>query len=1294
MPKKIVNSFNAGELSPYLYAREDVDKYQAGCQELENFVPLPYGGVSRRPSIEYISNTKDNKEIRLFPFTFNVEESFMLEIGNTGTDSTTGYFRFYKNGQPISIAGNGGIFEVGHNYLSSEINDLKFTQSADVLFIVHPNHPVSTLTRTSAQNDTSWQFSEYDFNTGYPPLKEQNADPNITITSTNSNGITTLTSSQALFNANHVGAYFSFLALRKTTEQSISETYGSSTISRSVNVSGSNWTFETNGTWLGRVVLQRSTDGGSTFTDYIVVGDTSGNGTSATANNTKNFLTSSEDPEENNVRIRVRYDHTASASNADFNFSFVIESPYVRSLVKISSYISATQVQAEIISDFQDAIGDYATWVANNDYQKTSTVVKEAEFTASNFDYTSGNPIDLTQTTNVALGTGLVASDLDDMNNVVGSASGVISQELYTISAASYSHSTNRVTITTSTNHNVAVGMTVTIQDLIFTDPPLSNPLADPNGTVVVTERTSATQFKYQPANSGSHTGSYNLSTNPRVELNNVRYFFSLATYGAGFVFYKWFSSPVDNTITCIQKQLVPADPAIYTVYDIAFYNDSLYLLHNTSANNMLVNKYSAINYSYQANVLNLGRTAGGGNLAQWQYTPRSIGFGGSTNRFFIAYAGIERRTTSTGMSTNTQNYFINKLSVVTTSFNSVSVTTFGDSQTEPLFSDLVAIGNTLYALDSTANIVEERSIYTPHSVLASSDISNQTTRATGIAVHYDDDNDLQIYISEAKNTSNINGGKLYKYKVTPENVYYECVKNVDSSTNNSFASQLSAGNWVKRFPNMSLWTEGAFSNSNGFPSCVALFQNRLCFSGVSGDINTIWLSNTDDYNNFTLGSLATSAMSLTINSGNLDSIRWLVPHESLIIGTSGSEWVLESESDNVPVSSTAFSLNRRTTYGSNNTQATLINSAVIFAMRQGRKVREWTYDFNTDDFVAPDLTIFSEHITEGGIENWAYQQQPDNLLWLVRADGQLLGFTYEREQKVYGWHRHIFDNGTGKFESVSVLPSIQDEDKVYVQVKTTINPSDWVANGTAYVVGNYVEYNDNYYVCIQDHTSGSTTPDADTTNWDLSSKDVRFVGLLRNREFGTYDRNYVGSDVATVFEFPTSNILTGLDYLEGKSVAVVADGIPIENKTVTLGKIDVGSTDYAHIVVGLPYTATLAPMYLDVETTGGTTMGSKKDVQKATVRFKDTLSAKVGQTKTDTDSVRFANADYNNDRYDNQVNSDSSRNFDTTVTLFNEDVEVWMENASEFLKLVYVINDTPTPCTVLAMIIDTDGEM
>ena len=100
MPKKVINSFNAGELSPYLYAREDIDKYTSGCQEIENFVPLPYGGVVRRPAIDYIANTAYDSKSRLIPFTFNVSESFMIEFGYSN-DSDSGVIRFFKDDKQV-----------------------------------------------------------------------------------------------------------------------------------------------------------------------------------------------------------------------------------------------------------------------------------------------------------------------------------------------------------------------------------------------------------------------------------------------------------------------------------------------------------------------------------------------------------------------------------------------------------------------------------------------------------------------------------------------------------------------------------------------------------------------------------------------------------------------------------------------------------------------------------------------------------------------------------------------------------------------------------------------------------------------------------------------------------------------------------------------------------------------------------------------------------------------------------------------------------------------------------------
>ena len=52
-------------------------------------------------------------------------------------------------------------------------------------------------------------------------------------------------------------------------------------------------------------------------------------------------------------------------------------------------------------------------------------------------------------------------------------------------------------------------------------------------------------------------------------------------------------------------------------------------------------------------------------------------------------------------------------------------------------------------------------------------------------------------------------------------------------------------------------------------------------------------------------------------------------------------------------------------------------------------------------------MTLLAEHVTEGGITEMAYQQEPDSVLWCVRSDGYLLGFTYARSEEVVGWHRH-----------------------------------------------------------------------------------------------------------------------------------------------------------------------------------------------------------------------------------------------------------------------------------------------
>ena len=116
----------------------------------------------------------------------------------------------------------------------------------------------------------------------------------------------------------------------------------------------------------------------------------------------------------------------------------------------------------------------------------------------------------------------------------------------------------------------------------------------------------------------------------------------------------------------------------------------------------------------------------------------------------------------------------------------------------------------------------------------------------------------------------------------------------------------------------------------------------------------------------------------------------------------------------------------------------------MLFLQRAKRKLRELQFNFDVDGYVASDLSIINEHITEGGLTELAHQQEPGGILWAVRADGQLVCMTYKREEQVIGWSRQIlggaFGTGSAVVESVASIPGDLDEDQVWVAVKRTVN--------------------------------------------------------------------------------------------------------------------------------------------------------------------------------------------------------------------------------------------------------------
>lgn len=189
-------SMTGGEMAPALHARVDLARYLTSLKTCRNFIVQQYGGVVNRPGTRFVDEVADStKSHRLIPFEFSTEQTYVLEFGDQ-------VMRVYKDGGIVESA-PGVPMEVTTPYTSAQLADLNWTQSADVLTVVHPSHHPRQISRTS---HTSWTVTEFDNVNG--PFQDINTDRNITVYASGVTGNVTLTASQALFTADMVGTIF------------------------------------------------------------------------------------------------------------------------------------------------------------------------------------------------------------------------------------------------------------------------------------------------------------------------------------------------------------------------------------------------------------------------------------------------------------------------------------------------------------------------------------------------------------------------------------------------------------------------------------------------------------------------------------------------------------------------------------------------------------------------------------------------------------------------------------------------------------------------------------------------------------------------------------------------------------------------------------------------------------------------------------------------------------------------------------------------------------------------------
>ena len=336
----------------------------------------------------------------------------------------------------------------------------------------------------------------------------------------------------------------------------------------------------------------------------------------------------------------------------------------------------------------------------------------------------------------------------------------------------------------------------------------------------------------------------------------------------------------------------------------------------------------------------------------------------------------------------------------------------------------------------------------------------------------------------------------------------------------------------------------------------------------------------------------------------------------------------------------------------------------MLFVQRQQRKIREFAYNFQDDAYIAPDMTLLAEHITEGGIVDVDYAQEPDSIYWAVRADGTLLGLTYQREEDVIGWHRHIIGG-----KAVNCTITLTDYANIQTGTKLKFTKSDGTevtftsTTGTAGTDEFKTETNNNTSAtnlknAINGHadftatvasnvvTASETTPQSTGYLTVVSQDTVRLakvnesqakvksvtsitestenqvwiiVERIVNGSTVKYDE-YLDSNLATDSALTgtvtgSSTKVTSLDHLEGQTVQILIDDAVYPKQVVSSGAvtIDLPSTFASKTIqVGLGYNSTLKTLRIEAGSQAGPAQGRKKRYNEVLVRLLNTVGVKI----------------------------------------------------------------------------------
>lgn len=359
------------------------------------------------------------------------------------------------------------------------------------------------------------------------------------------------------------------------------------------------------------------------------------------------------------------------------------------------------------------------------------------------------------------------------------------------------------------------------------------------------------------------------------------------------------------------------------------------------------------------------------------------------------------------------------------------------------------------------------------------------------------------------------------------------------------------------------------FSAVDDYPSVVTFFQQRLVLAASNNEPETIWPSQTGDFENFTRSRTirATDSVPLGISGRQINTVRGMINLRELLVFSSSAEFAFSGPSGVFDITNPVQ--RQFGELGSSVVEPLIVNDTALIVDRTGSSIHDLRYAFEQDGYNGRDISILASHFFKGkNVAGWDFALNPDSIVWVYLDDGTLLSLTYEREQQVWAWSEH--DVG-GAVESLAIIPR-NNYDAVYIIVRRTID--------------------------------GQTK---------------RYIECIGERQFEDIaDAFFVDSGIT--YDGAATTTITGLDHLEGEPVVALADGVVIPNLTVSSGQVTLPNAA-SKVHVGLEMVAefeTLPPA-VEIPQTGAA-RGKFQSISEVQLQLEGSRGYQIGP---DLDSLR-----------------------------------------------------------------------